>query len=124
MSKKRRNFAQVQMVKRGVLTMYGFKDKLCLPAEIELVKQNRPKMLEAYGRKLSTEAERVMIEEGHHKLLRAYHHKLDISNQILLIQTNKHKLISAYRFSFCPEAEKHLPAKNKVKKQCGNTTIA
>lgn len=109
MSQKRKRFAQVQMVKRGQLTKDGCKEELCLSAQIELVKANRPKMLEAYNYKLHSVAERIMIEEGLHRLLKVYRYELDTSNQILLAKSNKSKLIKAYRFKLCPMAKNFIP---------------
>ena len=111
MSHTRRNYAQVQMVERGLMTMYDCKDKLCLAAEIKLVEVNRPKMLEAYNYKLHSSAERLMIERGLHKMLKVYRFELDEQNQILLAQSNRKKLIAAYRFPLCPKAKQALQEK-------------
>ena len=113
MSKKRKNFAQVQMVERGLLTMYGCKDKLCLKAEIKLVEKNRPKMLSAYNYKLHPEAERRMVELGHYKLLKVYKYELDVENQKLMATNNRPKMLSSYRFELCEEAMSCLPSKHK-----------
>ena len=123
MSKTRKNFAQVQMVKRGQLTMYGFKDELCLAAQIELVKANRPKMLEAYKYKLHSTAERIMIEEGHHRLLKVYRYELDVDNQVLLAQSNKPKLIKAYRHTLCPKAKSYLKQKPRHNLRTSDASI-
>ena len=114
MSHKRKNYAQIQMVERGLLTMYGCKDKLCLTAQIKLVEANRPKMLEAYNYKLDTPAERLMIERGFHQLLKVYRFELDEQNQILLALSNHKKLISAYRFPLCPKAQEILQKNKKA----------
>jgi hypothetical protein len=117
MSTKRKKFAQVQMVERGLLTMFGCKDKLCLEAEIKLVEANRPKMLSAYNYKLCPEAERRLVELGHHKLLKVYKYELDVENQKLMAHNNHPKMLSAYRFELCDEAKEYLPKKHKKAKK-------
>ena len=57
-NKTRKSLAQIKMVQQGYLTMYGYKDKLCLDAEVTLVTSRHPKMLAAYTHKLHPLAEK------------------------------------------------------------------
>lgn len=88
--------------------MYGCKDKLCLEAEEKLVQSNRPKMLKAYGRKLSKTAERLIINAGLHQMLKQYRFEFDEELQVELVLTGRPKLLAAYGHKLCFTAENVL----------------